>query len=62
MKTMSATKVITAVVLLGVFTPSLAAVSAAEAARLGTELTPMGGEKAGNAACQDRQPALLQSQ
>lgn len=35
---------------LGVHAPSYAAISAQEAARLGQDLTPLGGEKAGNAA------------
>jgi hypothetical protein len=39
-----------AIALLGATSQAVAAASAAEAAKLGTELTPMGGEKAGNTA------------
>lgn len=42
--------VLSAAILAALSTPAIAAVSAAEAAKLGKELTPMGAEKAGNAA------------
>lgn len=42
--------VLSAAILAVLSTPAMAAVSAAEAAKLGKELTPMGAEKAGNAA------------
>lgn len=42
--------VLSAAILAALSTPAMAAVSAAEAAKLGKELTPMGAEKAGNAA------------
>jgi hypothetical protein len=41
---------LSAVALAAISTPTLAAVSAGEAARLGQDLTPLGAEKAGNAA------------
>lgn len=42
--------VLSAAIFAALSTPAMAAVSAAEAAKLGKELTPMGAEKAGNAA------------
>ncbi len=42
--------IVTVLALCGLANPSYAAVSAQEAARLGADLTPLGGEKAGNSA------------